>query len=105
MRILITGNLGYVGAYLVSNLRAKYPKAYIVGYDLGYFQNCLTTKNFAPETKLDVQYFGDVRSFDENLLNDIDHVVHLAAISNDPIGNKFEEVTLNVNYKASVDIA
>jgi nucleoside-diphosphate-sugar epimerase len=105
MRILITGNLGYVGGWLVSSLREKYPNAFISGYDLGYFQNCLTTNNFAPETKLDVQYYGDVRNFDENLLNNIDHVIHLAAISNDPIGNKFEQVTLDVNYKASVDIA
>jgi nucleoside-diphosphate-sugar epimerase len=105
MRILITGNLGYVGGWLVSSLRAKYPYAFIAGYDLGYFQNCLTTKEYAPETKLDVQYYGDVRNFDENLLENIDHVIHLAAISNDPIGNKFEQVTLDVNYKASVDIA
>jgi nucleoside-diphosphate-sugar epimerase len=38
-------------------------------------------------------------------LKDIDAIVHLAAISNDPIGNKFEEVTLDINYRASVELA
>jgi nucleoside-diphosphate-sugar epimerase len=38
-------------------------------------------------------------------LNGVDTVVSLAAISNDPIGNKFEEVTLDINYRAAVDIA
>jgi nucleoside-diphosphate-sugar epimerase len=105
MRILITGNLGYVGAGLVSHLRRKYPDAFIAGYDLGYFQNCLTTPSVAPESKLDIQYYGDVRNFDESILNNIDHVIHLAAISNDPIGNKFGDVTIEVNANASIDIA
>ena len=105
MNILITGNLGYVGASLVKTLRFKYPKAKLIGYDLGFFQNCLTTQDLAPEVKLDVQYYGDVRLFDESILKGVDHVIHLAAISNDPIGNKFEQVTYDVNFKASLDIA
>jgi nucleoside-diphosphate-sugar epimerase len=105
MKILITGNLGYVGAWLSKYLRAEFPQAFIAGYDIGYFQQCLTTTSFVPEKVLNTQYYGDVRSFDENLLKGFDHVVHLAAISNDPIGNKFEQVTLDVNYKSSIDIA
>ena len=105
MKILITGNLGYVGAYLCQYLRNQYPQAMIVGYDLGYFRDCLTTRSSPPEDALDIQYQGDVRNFEESILKDVDHVVHLAAISNDPIGNKFEQLTLEVNYKASVDIA
>lgn len=105
MKILITGNLGYVGAWLSKYLRAQHPNAFIAGYDYGYFQQCLTTNNFAPERVLDVQFYGDVRNFNEEILRGFDAVVHLAAISNDPIGNKFEQVTLDVNYTASVDIA
>lgn len=105
MKILITGNLGYVGAYLCQYLRDRYPQAMIVGYDLGYFRDCLTTRSSPPEDVLDIQYQGDVRNFDESVLKGVDHVVHLAAISNDPIGNQFEQVTLDVNYRASVDIA
>jgi nucleoside-diphosphate-sugar epimerase len=39
------------------------------------------------------------------MLQGIDAIVHLAAISNDPMGNKFEEVTLDVNYRSSVELA
>ena len=105
MRILITGNLGYVGAELSKYLRTQHPAAYIAGYDLGYFQQCLTTDGFAPERVLNAQYYGDVRNFDENLLKGFEQVIHLAAISNDPIGNKFEQVTFDVNFQSSVDIA
>jgi len=105
MKILITGNLGYVGAWLSKYLRAQHPEAFIAGYDLGYFQQCLTTDSFAPERVLDTQYYGDVRNFDEQMLKEFDAVIHLAAISNDPIGNKFEQVTMDVNFKSSVDIA
>lgn len=105
MKILITGNLGYVGAYVCQYLRDQYPQALLAGYDLGYFRDCLTTRSSPPENCLDIQYRGDVRKFDESILKGIDHVVHLAAISNDPIGNRFEQVTMDVNYKASVDIA
>lgn len=105
MRILITGNLGYVGAWLGRYLRTSYPDAFIAGYDLGYFQHCLTTNNRSPENVLDVQYYGDTRNFDEKLLQGFDHLLHLAAISNDPIGNRFERVTFDVNYRATVDIA
>lgn len=105
MKILITGNLGYVGAWLCKYLRIQHWDAFIAGYDIGYFQHCYTTNGYAPESVLNVQYYGDVRNFDETLLKGFDAVIHLAAISNDPIGNKFEHVTLDVNYKSSIDIA
>ena len=104
MKILITGNLGYVGAELTKYFRKTYPNAILIGYDLGYFQQCLTTNEYTPERLLDFQYYGDVRKFDERLLEGVNAVVHLAAISNDPIGNKFEQATLDVNYHSSIDI-
>jgi nucleoside-diphosphate-sugar epimerase len=105
MKILITGNLGYVGSELVKVLRRKYPDAIIVGYDIGFYAKQLTNKVFAPEIYIDQQIYGDVRNFPEEILEGVDTVVQLAAISNDPIGNKFEEVTLEVNHKAVVNIA
>jgi nucleoside-diphosphate-sugar epimerase len=105
MKILITGNLGYVGSELVKELRKKYPDAILIGYDLGFFASQLTNKIFTPEMYIDQQIYGDVREFPEDILEKVDTVVQLAAISNDPIGNKFESVTLEVNHKAVVDIA
>ncbi len=105
MRILITGNMGYVGPCLVKHLRSCCPEATLIGVDMGYFANCLTNADFLPECRTDVQYFADVRHLPKDLLEGVDAVVHLAGISNDPMGNTFEEVTLDVNYRASVDLA
>jgi nucleoside-diphosphate-sugar epimerase len=52
-----------------------------------------------------VQYYADIRSFPATLLAGVDSVVHLAAISNDPIGNAYEDVTLDVNYRAGIELA
>ena len=105
MKILITGNLGYVGCGIIREFRTNYPDAVILGYDIGYFAKYVTSSKIFPEAYLNAQYFGDVREFPEKLLEGVDTVISLAAISNDPIGNKFEQATLDINYRAAVDIA
>jgi nucleoside-diphosphate-sugar epimerase len=105
MKILITGNLGYVGPWVTRHLRATFPEAILVGLDAGFFAHCLTNAASLPEASLDVQYFGDVRQPPPEALAGVDAVVHLAAISNDPMGNAFEAVTLDVNFRASVGLA
>jgi nucleoside-diphosphate-sugar epimerase len=105
MKILITGNMGYVGPGVVSQLRATFPDATLIGYDMAFFAPYLTNADILPESKLNAQLFGDVRSITKDVLKDVDTIVHLAAISNDPMGNKYEEVTLDINYKSSVRIA
>jgi len=105
MKILITGNMGYVGPGVVSQLRKTYPDAELIGYDTGFFAHGLTNTSFLPEVKLNQQIFGDVRRFNNEILNNVDSIVYLAAISNDPMGNRFEDVTMDVNYKAAINIA
>lgn len=105
MRILITGNMGYVGAPLIAHLRDRFPTAELIGLDCGLFTTCLTTPGPAPETKLDVQRFSDIRDVTVEDLRGVDAVVHLAAISNDPIGNRFEEATDAINHRASLRLA
>lgn len=105
MKILVTGNMGYVGPVAVRQLRSSYPEAIIVGLDIGYFAHCLTTRTILPECRVDVQYFEDVRQTSKEILEGVDAIVHLAAISNDPMGNRFEEVTLDVNHRGSVELA
>ena len=97
--------MGYIGPCVVEHLRTKYPDSRLIGFDIGFFGNCLTTNGVIPESRLDVQYFGDMRDFPESILKDVDAIVHLAAISNDPIGNRFEDVTLDINYRSSIDLA
>jgi len=105
MKILVTGNLGYVGPAVIERLRASYPEAVLAGLDIGYFGHCATVTAAPAERLLDVQHYADVRRPPEDLLDGVDAVVHLAAISNDPIGNRFEEVTEDVNYRASIALA
>jgi nucleoside-diphosphate-sugar epimerase len=105
MKILITGNLGYVGPWVSRQLRARFPDATLVGLDVGYFAHCLTATHRLPEALLDSQHFVDIRTVPDELLAGIDAVVHLAAISNDPIGNAYEAVTLDVNYRAGIELA
>lgn len=105
MRFVITGNMGYVGPAVVRHLRARFPDAELIGFDAGFFAHCLTGSQGLPETLLDAQYFGDVRELPAAILNDTDGVVHLAAISNDPMGKQFENATDDINRAASVRLA
>jgi nucleoside-diphosphate-sugar epimerase len=105
VKILVTGNMGYVGPGVVQQLRASYPQAELVGLDIGYFATALAVTEMLPECRVDAQYFGDVRQPPAGALRDVDAVVHLAAISNDPMGKRFERVTLEINHGATVALA
>ena len=105
MKILVTGNMGYVGPLVLRRLRESYPGITLIGYDMGYFAHCLTGAQRLPESRADAQYFGDIRQVPEEILRGVDGVVHLCAISNDPMGALFEDVTLAINHRASVDLA
>lgn len=105
MKILITGNLGYVGPVLMRHLRRVFPQSTLIGYDTGYFAHCLTNAAEFPERLADVQYWGDVRNIHPAVLEGVDAVVQLAAVSNDPMGNRFESVTEAINYASTRDLA
>jgi len=97
--------MGYIGPCVADQLRRAYPDAVLIGYDMGYFAHCLTGAEVLPETRMDRQYFGDMRAFDPAVLEGVDAVVHLAAISNDPMGNNFEKVTRDINDESSARLA
>lgn len=105
MKLLVIGNLGYIGPMVAKHFRATYPDAFIAGYDIGFFIQNYTPNGVVGDTLLDKQYFGDVRNFDASVLNGFDSVIYLAAISNDPMGNVFEQPTLDINFKSAIDIA
>ena len=104
MKILITGNMGYVGPEVAKYLRARHPDATLHGFDNAYFAHCLTGAPVVPERYLDEQFYGDVRNVTLDLKG-YDAVVQLAAISNDPMGNKFQAVTIDINQNTTVSIA
>ena len=68
-RVLITGNMGYVGPLVVEQLREHVPGVEIIGLDSGYFAHCLTGIETLPETAVDLQIFSDVRDFARYLLH------------------------------------
>ena len=105
MKILVTGNLGYVGPSVMQQLRATYPEAELVGMDLGIFAHCLTGVKASPERVINKQIFKDVRTVTKSDFEGFSAVVHLAAISNDPMGNSFARVTDEINCQSSIKIA
>lgn len=99
MRILITGNLGYVGTVMSEYLRRR---GHVVrGFDAGYFAECA----LEPVTPPDEQVVGDVRTFDPSILDGIDAAVHLAGLSNDPLGELDAGLTHDINVGGTALIA
>lgn len=98
--------MGYVGPVFVRHMSITHPRIQLIGFDTGYFGHCLTNaQGRLPESLLVSQHFGDIRDFPIELLNGVDAVIHLSAISNDPMAGKFESVTEIINYHASMALA
>ena len=99
MNILVTGSLGYVGTQATYNLELKGYS--VVGIDSGYFKAC----NLVPISKEVPTVLKDIRDLEISDFKNIDAVIHLAALSNDPIGELDENLTYEINYKAAVRTA
>ena len=100
-RILITGNLGYIGPVLQDYLLTC-NQFILKGIDNGYYENNIISNS---EIKNINQIYKDVRNIEEEDLRDINTIVHLAAISNDPMGEEFKDATLDINLHASIRLA
>jgi nucleoside-diphosphate-sugar epimerase len=103
--ILITGNMGYIGPRVAEYFRAHRPDATLTGIDTGFFAANLLDTSMLPECLFDVQRFADVRTVTAADLAGVDAVVHLAAISNDPMGNAYERVTEQINFEGTMNVA
>jgi nucleoside-diphosphate-sugar epimerase len=99
MRVLVTGHDGYIGAVMTPLLAAAGHE--VVGLDTGLFR--AFTLGEAPPA---VPSLGkDVRDVAPEDLAGFDAVIHLAAISNDPVGNLNPDLTYDINHRASVRLA
>ena len=105
MKVLITGNQGYIGPVLGRHLRRAMPDSQLIGYDTGYFALSTTNALVWPERVYDEQINGDVRDIAPAALEGVDAVVQLAAMSNDPMGATYAEATDQVNRGSSVRLA
>lgn len=90
---------------MIQEMLKRHRNYKISGLDTGYFAHCLTGAEFLPEIRADQQIYCDIRDVSESHLAGVDSVIHLAAISNDPMGNSFENATEAINGKASVELA
>jgi nucleoside-diphosphate-sugar epimerase len=104
-RILIVGNLGYIGPVLARYWKSRQPKDRLIGLDNAYFAGCLVDPLVSTDHLVDEQRYGDVRFIDVNELPDVDHVIYLAAISNDPMGNVYEVPTAEINSESAIAFA
>lgn len=97
---MVTGNLGYIGNVMVPFLIER---GYdIVGYDIGYYEDCLLKEN--PQA-LKKQIKKDLRDVEVADFEGIDYVIHLAGLSNDPLGDFDEKLTYDINYEATMKLA
>ena len=100
MRILVTGNLGYIGSVLTEVLASKNYE--VVGLDTGYYDGVASS----PKNKrLVKQIQKDIRNISAEDLAGIDGVIHLAALSNDPVGEFDPSLTEDINYKSTIKLA
>jgi nucleoside-diphosphate-sugar epimerase len=99
MRLLVTGHLGYIGVEMVPRLVALGHD--VVGLDTGYYAGCDFIAPPEPVPTLDV----DLRDVEPSHLAGFDAVLHLAALSNDPLSDLNPELTYDINLRASVRLA
>ncbi|HSJ27009.1 MAG TPA: SDR family oxidoreductase [Acidimicrobiia bacterium] len=98
-RVLLTGHLGYIGSVMSGRLvEAGHD---VIGLDSGLFEECVLGEPPAPIETIR----KDLRDVEPSDLAGFDAVVHLAALSNDPIGNLDETWTKEINDQGSVRLA
>ena len=98
MHILITGNAGFIGP--VMTRLAKERGHIVTGLDVGYFKDCI------PEGQRDVppdrQIWRDIRDVGMEDLNGMDAIIHLAGLSNDPMGALNAQLTYEINLDSTI---
>lgn len=99
MRVLLTGHKGYIGAVAIPILLEAGHD--VVGLDADLYRNC----DFGMLPSAIPEIIKDLRQLNQSDLNGFDGVVHLAALSNDPVGNLNPQLTYDINHLGSVHLA
>ena len=99
MKILVTGDRGYIGSVLTLMLDEKSHE--VVGYDIDYYQGT----DLYPTKRTYKQITKDLRHVSLGDVEDMDAVIHLAGLSNDPLGELNPTLTEDINYQAAIKLA
>ena len=99
MKILITGDRGYIGSVLSQVLQERSYE--VIGYDIDYYQGT----DLYPINRPYRQITKDLRLISSEDVKGIDAIIHLAGLSNDPLGELNPDLTLDINYKATIKLA
>ena len=99
MRVLLTGHKGYIGAVAAPMLRAAGHD--VTGLDIDFFEGC----DFGAPSVAVPSVRKDLRDLERSDLEGFGAVVHLAALSNDPLGDLDTNLTFSINHRASVRLA
>lgn len=101
MKVLVTGHLGYIGTVMVPMLQKAGHE--VTGCDIDLYRRCTYSPGGNLPAVPDLRM--DVRDLDSEHLAGFDAVIHLAALSNDPLGDLNPELTYAINHRASVRVA
>jgi len=99
MRVLVTGHRGYIGSVLVPLLLEHDHE--VTGLDSDLFRACTFDGELTPIPEL----IGDVRDIEPENVKGFDAVIHLAGLSNDPLGDYNPSLTEDINHQGSVKVA
>ena len=100
--VLVTGSLGYIGCRLVERLLASGHT--VIGVDIDYYHDA--THGELPLGVSQLTHIRrDIREMQQSDFDGVDVVMHLAALSNDPLGNLDPALTHEINHLASVRLA
>lgn len=99
-QVLVTGNQGYIGPVLTEMLKASGCR--VTGLDVLYFgKECELTGQTSP----DRQIIKDIRDIEPSDFEGVDTVIHLAGLSNDPLGEFNPDITMDINYGGTMRTA
>jgi len=99
MKVLVTGHNGFIGPILVRRLVEAGHK--VIGFDTDYFKDC----SFYKYLPIENQIIKDIRKLEAKDLDGVEAVIHLAALSNDLMGEFDPAITDDINYKATMLLA